>query len=260
MEKEIEIYRNMIFYYALKYKGVWKDIYNAIKQKEEWDEEWTLEAIKKTKANWVTVIDSNYPERFKFINNPPFIIFYYGDLSLIDSDIILGVVGSRNASSYGKRACLKILSELDKDIVILSGLACGIDALAHQYALDNNMKTIAVLGNGIDRCYPKENFLLYQKIKKEGLIISEYPYTDIVSNKSFLFRNRLIGGISSALFVPDVKDRSGTLVSVRFALDAGKPILVVPTSIFEPELLNNQLILEGACPVSSGKDVKDEIN
>ena len=78
MEKEIEIYRNMIFYYALKYKGVWKDIYNAIKQKEEWDEEWTLEAIKKTKANWVTVIDSNYPERFKFINNPPFIIFYYG--------------------------------------------------------------------------------------------------------------------------------------------------------------------------------------
>ena len=154
MEKEIEIYRNMIFYYALKYKGVWKDIYNAIKQKEEWDEEWTLEAIKKTKANWVTVIDSNYPERFKFINNPPFIIFYYGDLSLIDSDIILGVVGSRNASSYGKRACLKILSELDKDMVILSGLASGIDTVAHQYALDNNMKTIAVLGNGIDRCYP----------------------------------------------------------------------------------------------------------
>ena len=247
--------KEVLIYFALKYKGDWKRIYEAINLKEEVEEKSIQEEIAKVKCNIVTIIDENYPKQLKNIYQPPFVLFYYGDLSLLDNHFILGIVGSREVSDYGKKSCNKIIDEIRKeDVVILSGLAKGIDSLAHEGAIRNNLKTVAVLGTGIDYCYPKENFYLYREIKKNGLLISEYPYKELVNKNSFALRNRLIAGLSSKIFVPDVQDKSGTIITIRFGLNYGKEILVLPCSIFE-SMYNNYLIFQGATPILDGKDI-----
>lgn len=247
--------REVLIYFALKYKGNWELIHSAINLKEEIDINYLNVEMGKIKYNIVTLIDQNYPEQLKKIYQPPFVLFYYGDLSLLKNDFLLGVVGSRKVSDYGKKSCQKIIDDLkDEDVVIISGLAKGIDSIAHESAIRNNLKTIAVLGTGIDYCYPKENFYLYQKIKKDGLIISEYPYKELVSKNSFVLRNRLIAGLSNKLLIPEVQDRSGTLVTIRFALNYGKEIFVIPTSIFDGTY-NNELIFQGATPILNGKSI-----
>jgi DNA processing protein len=200
--------------------------------------------------------DKEYPETLLQLSDPPKCLYCLGDVSLLKNRCI-GIVGSRKFSDYGEKVTNKIINVLKgKDVVILSGLARGIDTIAHEAALRNNLKTIAVLGVGIERIYPKENFYLYQKIKKEGLIISEYPYKEVVCKNSFVLRNRLIAGLSTKLLVPELQDKSGTLITVRFALSFGKEILVVPTSIFSTTY-NNQLIFQGATPILEGKDIFD---
>ena len=258
MTKEEMKIRNVLIYFAIKYRGEWNKIHQAVENKEKYDEKTINKELEKINCNVVTILDEDYPKQFRQIYNPPYVLFYYGDLDIINSERILGVVGSRNNSIYGELVTNKIINDLSEDIVIVSGLARGIDGIAHNCALYKNMKTIAVLGVGIDYCYPKENFKIYNKIKKEGLIISEYPYKETVSIHSFPFRNRLIAGLSDAIFIPECKERSGTLITVRFALEQGKSILVAPSSIFE-DSYNNTLILEGASPVMSAKDIEEQI-
>ena len=254
MELNVEM-RELLIYLALKYKGDWERIYSAINLKEKIDFKYLNGELRKIKCKIVTLIDEEYPNQLKKIYQPPFVLFYYGDLSLLDSQYILGVVGSRKANDYGIKGCNKIIGDLkNTNVVILSGLAKGIDTIAHEGAIKNNLKTVAILGTGIDYCYPKENFCLYQKIKIDGLLISEYPYKELVNKNSFALRNRLIAGLSSKIFVPDVQDKSGTIITIRFGLNYGKEILVLPCSIFE-SMYNNYLIFQGATPILDGKDI-----
>lgn len=256
----MEDYRDLLIYFALKYKGDWKNIFKAISEKEKVDEEDIKKYLSTLTCKCITILDKEYPKQFKEIYQPPFVLFYYGDISLVNRKNILGIVGSRNPTTYGEQCCKYLLLESNiNDLVVISGLAKGIDAIAHETSLMKGYKTIAVLGNGIDACYPKENFKLYQKIKNNGLIISEYPYKEIVSKNNFALRNRIIAGLSNKILIPDVKKKSGTLITIRFALNFGKDILVVPCSIFD-ERYNNQLIYEGAVPISTPKELEREIN
>ena len=251
--------KRKLLFYALKYKGDWDLIVSAINRKEEIDEKEFVRLIEKLNCKYITMLDSDYPNKFKGVFKPPFVLFYYGDLSLINGEHLLGVVGSREPSEYGIKACKKVLSEINRvNPIIVSGLAKGIDSIAHKIALEKEFKTIAVLGTGIDYCYPKENYSLYKKIKENGLIISEYPYKELVSVTNFALRNRLVAALSDAIFIPDVKNKSGTLITVRFSLEAGKSILVTPTSIFE-NLYNNRLIYQGATPILCANDIEEEI-
>ena len=251
--------REKLLHYALKYKGDWDGIYNAVKINEEVPLEEFEREVKELKCKFVTILDDEYPQQLKIVFKPPFVLFYYGDLSLLKSKYIIGVVGSRTPTNYGKNVCRDLLRGIEKiEPVILSGLARGIDGLAHQIALDKRFKTIAILGVGIDYCYPKENFELYQKIKQLGLLISEYPYKEIVNKNNFALRNRLIAALSKAILVPDVKRKSGTLITIRFALHYGKDVMVVPCSMFE-ELYNNQLISQGAILITCSNDIEEQI-
>lgn len=259
MDENVLKIKEILLYYSLKYKGDWKNIYNAISTKEEIDNEEMKLEINKCECNYVTILDESYPEKLKNCNRPPFVLFYYGDLSLLKSKKILGVVGSRDCTEYGKKVTEDIIDSIEnEEVVILSGLAKGIDAAAHKSALKRNLNTVAILGVGIEKAYPKENFKLYGEIKDKGLLISEYPYKEIVSHNNFLLRNRLVAALSDYLFVPDVKERSGTMVTIKMALELGKEILVAPTSIYE-NLINNMLILEGATPIISSKDINEII-
>ncbi len=250
--------REIVCYFAIKYKGDWDNIKEAFNKTEKLDDENILKKVQELKCNYVTLIDEDYPKCLKNIYKPPFILFYYGDISLLKHRHYLGVVGSRDYSSYGEKSTLSLLSGLKNlNPVIVSGLAYGIDTIAHKCALENNFKTIAVLGTGIDYCYPKENYRLYEEIKEKGLVISEYPFKETVSRNTFANRNRIIVGLSDKILIPEVKQNSGTLISVRFALNDGKDIFVVPHSIFDNDF-GNTLIQEGAKLVSSSKDIIEE--
>lgn len=210
--------RTQILCYALRYDGDYRKIEKAIQTNEEW------EHIPYT-GNYVTLADNEYPMKLRRLQYAPWIIFYEGDISLLQK-AGCGVVGSRDASLYGIKTCTHIVHALKKRYVIISGLAKGIDAAAHFAALQ--AKTIGVIGCGLQITYPAENANLYKQMREHHLIISEYPAYSRPYAYHFPWRNRLIAALSDALIVVEAKKRSGSLLSVNEALELDIPVYCVP--------------------------------
>ena len=252
---------DILTYLAIIHEGNWDEIYKTIREKKVvLDEEIVQKEVKKLKCKSVTIMDGEYPEYLKEVCKPPFVLFYYGDISLLkDRDKHISVIGARECSEYGVNATKKIVKDLANEYVIVSGLAKGIDRVAHETAINNGGKTIAVLGCGIDKCYPEENKDIYKIIKENHLLISEYPGKALVSSSQFPLRNRIVAHLSKCLVVTEAKMRSGTSITVKFALCGGVDVCCVPYPVFE-ESLCNALIKEGAALVENGNDVIDEIN
>ena len=165
----------IILYFALKYAGDFDKIYQALERKEKIDDDLKGHLFKELKSKYTTIISDDYPAALKEINCPPFVLFYYGDLNLVNTKCI-GVIGMRQPSDYGIEVTKTIVSKLVlENYTIVSGMALGIDAMAHQSAMNVLGKTIAVLGSGIDNCYPLKNKTIYEIMKVNQLVISEYP-------------------------------------------------------------------------------------
>ncbi|MBQ8300165.1 MAG: DNA-processing protein DprA [Clostridia bacterium] len=176
----------------------------------------------------VSICDKNYPEALKNIYDPPITLFYKGDIKLANTDCV-SIVGSRNASTYGRETAFKIGKDLaQKGYTIVSGMAQGIDTEAHRGALDAEGKTIAVVGTGLDRVYPLENYKLCKKIEEKGLVLSEYVVGTRPDAMNFPARNRIISGLSDNLIVVEAARRSGALITVDLALEQGKNVYAVP--------------------------------
>ena len=244
----------ILLYFSLKYNGDFNKIYKAIKEKELVSKNLLENIESKIKSKYVTLVDKEYPDCLKHIANPPFVLFYYGDFSLLSNNDKLAIIGKRENSEYGKVMCEKIVKELDKNCCVISGLAKGIDSIAHQSAIDNNLKTIAVLGSGIDNCYPLSNKSLYEIIKKEGLIISEYPNSINANPQNFLIRNRIIAAISDNILVIEASYKSGTMNTVAYGLEFGKEIYAIPY-LANSNSGCNYLIKQGAKLVENAKDI-----
>jgi DNA processing protein len=183
-----------------------------------------------------------------------------GDKNLLVSDQ-LAVVGSRKYSTYGRNATDKIITELsESNLTITSGLAFGIDTLAHEVALKNNLKTIAVIGTGINIVYPASNRSLYEKIARNGLIISEFALGTKPLRHNFPLRNRLISGLSKGVLVIEAASKSGSLITAKLALDQNKEVFAIPGSIFNSTSQGcNDLIIQGAKLVRNANDIVDEL-
>jgi len=193
--------------------------------------------------------DKKYPKLLREIKNPPKNIYYNG--RIIWNQPCLAVIGSRNCSMENKKIAAKIINGLPSQVVIVSGLAKGIDTIAHASALKSDKRTIAVLPSGIQRIYPKENENLARKIiEKEGLLISEYPSRTRPTKFSFIQRNRITAGLSFAVLVVEAQIKSGTMHTVNFAREQEKTIYAVPGSEG-----CDYLILNGAIPVLKSEDI-----
>ncbi|MCQ2794024.1 MAG: DNA-processing protein DprA [Bacilli bacterium] len=247
--------RNLLLYLSLKYAGNYDKIYQAITKRETVEEEAVKEAVKQIKCHTLTIIDKEYPESLKRIPTPPLVLYYYGDISLLTSATPrLGVVGSRDCSLYGRRMTRSIVSEVAKSVIIVSGLARGIDAVAHRATIDAKGKTIAVLGGGIDVIYPRENAELFAAIKKNHLLISEYPGETKPEPSYFPLRNRLVAGFSDKLLVTEAYKNSGTNITVLYALKQGKDVMAIPYEADQASSCN-KLIQDGAALVETADDV-----
>ncbi len=194
------------------------------------------------------------------INDCPKQINFVGTLFPKNKYKFVAIVGSRQHSNYAKEALQKIIEDLSGyNIVIISGLALGIDALAHKYAMENNLKTIAIPGSGLDEniIYPKSNLNLAKNIlDHKGLLLSEFDNDFKATPWSFPQRNRIMAGLADVVLVVEAKEKSGTLITARLALDYNKDLAVIPNSIFSKYSDgSNALLKQGACPVFSGNDI-----
>jgi DNA processing protein len=252
--------RDIIIFLAIKYEGDWNRIYQAIKEKEHVQEEEVHHALARVRSHVLTIIDDDYPESLKKIYKPPFVLFYYGNVQLLHmGSRSLAMIGSRKASPYGLKMTQQITQALiEEGIIVVSGLARGIDTMAHQATLDAHGKTIAVLGSGIDRCYPEENTTLYKTLCQDHLVVSEYPHNTEPHKEHFPWRNRIIAGLAQAVFVAEAKKRSGTLITVGYALYLGKDVYVLP-HLASTDNSTNRLIKDGAILVESAQDIVEHM-
>ena len=215
--------------------------------------------IKYMKENNIKIININereYPQALTKIYDPPISLYVKGNIEKLNNKNI-GIVGCRECTTYGKKSAEYFSYNLSKqNINIVSGLAKGIDSYAHLGSL-NTGNTIAVLGNGLDMIYPKENLELANEIiKRGGTIISEYPCGTKPDKMKFPARNRIISGISSGIIVIEAKEKSGTLITVDFALEQGKDVFVVPGNINSINSVGtNDLIKQGARLVTTYEDI-----
>lgn len=217
--------------------------------------------IKDSKINWVTILDDNYPKLLSQIYDPPQVLYYKGDISVLNTKS-LAVVGTRKITGYGKvvtEQFTKILAE--SGLTIVSGLAKGVDSYAHWAAINAGGETTAVLGGGLNNIFPPENVGLAQKIADgAGIVISEFPpdYPALAGN--FPARNRLISGLSLATLVIEAAENSGSLITARLALEQGREVFAVPgpvTSYLSKGPIN--LIKEGAIPVFDPEDILEQL-
>ena len=204
----------------------------------------------------IPAFDSRFPERLREIPESPGCIYLKGRLPE-PVEMTVGIIGARDGTEYGKMVARTLAKELSEyEISIISGMAYGIDTAAHEGALLGGGKTYAVLGCGVDICYPAINKKLYSKIQEEGGIISEYPEGSPPLPHHFVARNRLIAGLSDILIVVEAKERSGTFITVDRALEQGKQVFVVPGRITDPLSRGcNKLLMEGASLCLSKEDI-----
>ncbi len=217
-----------------------------------------LEEITKKGIKILTIFDQDYPELLKQIYDPPVVLYYLGKFP--DPDLPkVAVVGSRKATEYGKIITKQLVSGLVQNgVVIVSGLARGIDTIAHETAVEHKGYTIAVLGSGLSKIFPHENTKLVQSIVEGefGAVISEFPPDTDALPFNFPLRNRIIAGLSQAVLVTEAAEKSGSLITARLGLEAGRDIFAVPGQITSWVCQGtNQLIKNGAFLATSHQDI-----
>ena len=206
----------------------------------------------------ISIMDSEYPEELLWMHNPPVLLFYSGNIDLLKHPKI-AVVGSRSCSRTGIQSVEKIIYELNNELIVVSGLAKGIDAAAHYAAIRNGGKTIGVIGTGLDVFYPRSNKQLQKYMSGSHLVLTEYGPGQSPQKHHFPERNRIIAGLSRAVIVAEARMRSGSLITCERAMEEGRDVFAIPGSILDGRSDGcHHLIQEGAKLVTSGKDVLDE--
>lgn len=210
------------------------------------------------KSKMVTLTGDKLPSSLRAIPSAPKKLYISGDITQVEKLPLLAVVGSRKVSQYGRQVTSALVREVaGKGVGIVSGLALGVDGLAHAAALEMNGYTVAVMPCGLDEIYPKTHYHLGKQILQQGgALISEYPEGTPPLRQHFIERNRLVSGLADAVLITEAAEKSGTLHTANFALDQGKTVLVVPGNITsELSRGTNNLIKAGALPVTGADDI-----
>ena len=220
-----------------------------------------IEGYKRDNIQIVTIYDDYYPQILRDIENPPMCLYCKGNIDLLVSNCI-AIVGSRKISDYGRVVTAQFTKELvNAGLTIVSGMALGVDTVAHNTALQNQGATIAVLAGGFNHIYPSANFGLYKQIIQNGLVITEYPPNAEPLAYNFPVRNRIIAGLSKGVLVTEAGLKSGSLHTKNYAVDMGREVFAIPGKITssESEGTNNIIKQCQATLVTSPKDIFDAL-
>ena len=216
--------------------------------------------MKKYDEKIIEYVDELYPNRLREIKNPPIRLYAKGNIELLNS-IGLAIIGSRTNTQYGEKMCKTFTKKLvEYEFTIISGLAIGIDSIAHKTCIKYFGKTIAVLPCGLNNIYPKQNIRLFNEIlENDGLVITEYEDNIKAESKNFLERNRIVAGLGIGTLVIEAGYRSGTSVTARYTRNLNKPVFCIPSSLENPKgLITNELIKNGSKLVTKIEDILKE--
>jgi DNA processing protein len=221
-----------------------------------------VSSIRKKDIDIVVEGDARFPTQLAQTKGYPFILYVLGDAGLLQHAHTLGVVGTRKPTPYGLDITRQLSTSLaEAGCCIVSGMAMGVDTVAHQAALDAGGKTIAVLGCGVDICYPRINFRLYQSIITHGLVLSEFPPGMGTSRGVFPSRNRIVAGLSQAVIVTEGAEKSGSLITAKYAADYGRDVYAVPGPVTSSlSFASNFLLKNGAKIVTTVADILDDFD
>lgn len=247
---------------ALREAGLTSKLVDTLlKARDAMDLDQELRKLEQMSISVITWEDERYPDRLKEIDASPPLLYVSGSLEPIDRYAV-AIVGTRRLSPYGETIAREISSGLASNgITIVSGLALGIDGVAHQGALEVGGRTLAVLGSGLDRLYPPKHRKLAHNIKEQGAVLSDYPLGTAPEGRNFPPRNRIISGLSLAVIVVEAGESSGALITANFAAEQGRDVFAVPGNIHSRASKGtNRLILNGAIPFLSIVDVLEALN
>lgn len=217
-----------------------------------------IEHLKERGIGLISLNSKEYSKLLKEIEKPPLFLFYKGDISLLNRDRVISIVGTRSSTKYGENALKNIMKELlEAKVTVVSGLAAGIDCLAHKECLKGKGDTIAVLSCGIDVFYPEATIKERLEIEKVGLVVSEFPLGTKVTKGSFPVRNRIIAGLSKGTLIVESGERGGGLITTELALEEGRDVFAIPGDIFSPKSKGcNKLIRDSRAKlILSGSDI-----
>ena len=240
-----------------------KSVQRIVKEREKINLEKQWLKLQKSGLKFITVEDSVYPKLLQEIASPPFLLFYLGNLELLQRKQ-LAVIGARRFTEYGRMVVNKIVPELvQAGLVITSGLAQGIDSLAHQACLQANGFTVAVLGMGLAEAQKNsyQQKLISEIVAKGGLVVSEYHPFQPASNYTFPARNRIVSGLSLGVLVVEAGLKSGTSITANYALEQNRELFAVPGSIFSDKSIGtHHLLKQGAQLVTGAGDILESFN
>jgi DNA processing protein len=238
-----------------------KIITNLIKIRSEIDIDKILEKIDGLGIQVITRLDENYPRLLKEIDQPPPVLYIKGSFTLKD-DWAVAIVGTRRVTSYGRQVASEVANQLARQgVTIVSGLARGVDSIAHDAAIRAGGRTIAVLGCGVDRVYPPEHRSLAEKVISQGALISDYPPGTPPDSANFPPRNRIISGLSRATIVVEAGETSGALITATFSIEQGRDVFAVPGGIYSVQSKGtNFLIQQGARPLLNIGEIFEALN
>ncbi|MCM8786704.1 MAG: DNA-processing protein DprA [Candidatus Omnitrophica bacterium] len=219
-----------------------------------------LRLIKNQEIEVIDIFSQKYPKLLKEISSPPIVLYVKGDAKILN-DFLFAIVGTRLPTIYGLSIAEEFASKLASlGLIIVSGLARGIDTAAHKGALKSG-KTIAVLGSGLNNIYPKENINLVEKIIKNGAVVSEFPLKFPPLKENFPKRNRIISGLSRGVLIVEAREKSGALITASYALEQNREVFAIPGKIDSPFSRGTHfLIKEGAKLVENISDILEELN
>jgi DNA processing protein len=231
-------------------------IKNLIQVRSNVDLKKIIEDLAEKDIQVLTQLDVEYPKRLLEIDAPPPVLYVRGEFKP-DDEWAVAIVGTRRITPYGRQVALEIASFLSSHgLTVVSGLARGVDTIAHTEALHAGGRSIAVLGNGIDRMVPPENRKLAERLLSQGALVSDYPPGTPPEGANFPPRNRIISGLSLAVVVIEAGERSGALITASFAADQGREVFAVPGGIYAPQSRGtNRLIHQGARPLLNPEEI-----
>lgn len=235
---------------------------SVLRYRSRIDPDGELSLLEKHGCSAFTWHDSEYPARLKEIDDAPPVLYVKGEL-LPKDERSVAVVGTRRVTAYGKEVTHRLSTDLTKsNVVIVSGLASGVDGIAHRAALEAGGRTIAVLGNGVDIVYPRQHGRLADEIAKSGAVVSEHPIGTKPRAEHFPRRNRILSGITLGTLVIEAAESSGALITARHALDQNREVFAVPGSILSPGSLGTNGLIQRmeAKPVHKHEDILEELN
>ncbi|MEZ4711118.1 MAG: DNA-processing protein DprA [Caldilineaceae bacterium] len=238
-----------------------RSLENLLEARRTVDPQAELTRVQSADIQVLTWDDAQYPANLRQTDAPPPVLYVRGEL-LPSDEWAVALVGTRRATAYGREVTHTVATDLTRaGVTIVSGLALGVDTVAHKAALEAGGRTIAVLGSGVDQIYPPQNRGLALEIAKQGAVISEYPLGVRPEANNFPPRNRIISGLSRGIVVVEASQRSGALITANFAAEQGRDVFAVPGSILHPGSAGcNMLIQNGATPLLTSNDVLEQLN